>query len=111
MTTTEKKCADLIDDVMKSREEDIRALLNDPDNDDLYDPALSVDTKKITTICLSWGGPADYLEVTHVGADIEKVLYRYSDWYDTATRCVLEDSALYEYARNIIESDSANYEE
>jgi hypothetical protein len=111
MTTTEKKCADLIDDVMNSREKDIRALLNDPDSDDLYDPALSVDTKKITTICLSWGGPADYLEVTHVGADIEKVVYRYSDWYDTATRYVLEDSALYEYARNIIECDSANYEE
>jgi hypothetical protein len=111
MTIKEKKCADLIDDVMKSREEDIRALLNDPDNDENNDPALSVDTKKITTICLSWGGPADYLEVTHLGADIEKVIYRYSDWYDTATRVVLEDTALYEYACNIIECDSANYEE
>jgi len=111
MTTKEKKCADLIDDVMKSREEQIKELLDNPDNDDLYDPALSIDTRKVTTICLSWGGPADYLEVRHVGADIERVTYRYSDWYDTATREVLDDSALYEYARNIIECDSANYEE
>ena len=111
MTIQAKKCADLIDDVMKSREEDIRALIDNPDEDNLYDLALSVDTKKITTICLSWGGPADYLEVYHLGADIERVTYRYSDWYDTATREVLEDSALYEYARVFIESDSANYEE
>jgi hypothetical protein len=110
MTTKEKKCADLIDDTMKERELQLRELLDNPDSDDLYDLALSVDTKKITTICLSWGGPADYLEVTHVGADIEKVIYRYSDWYDTATRVVLDDTALYEYARNIIEGDSANYE-
>jgi hypothetical protein len=95
---------------MKERELQLRELLDNPDNDELNDPALSIDTRKLTTICLSWGGPADYLEVTHNGADIEWVTYRYSDWYDTATREVLEDSALYEYARNIIESDSANYE-
>jgi hypothetical protein len=110
MTTQEKKCADLIDDNMQNREKQIKELLDNPDSDDLYDLALSVDTKKITTICLSWGGPADYLEVTHLGADIEKVLYRYSDWYDTATRYVLEDSYLYEYARVFIEGDAANYE-
>ena len=111
MTTKELKCADLIDDTMKERELQLRELLDNPDNDELDDPALSIDTRKVTTICLSWGGPADYLEVRHNGADIERVTYRYSDWYDTATREVLEDSALYEYARNIIESDSANYEE
>lgn len=110
MTTKEKKCADLIDDVMKSREDDIRALLNDPDSDDNNDPALSIDTRKVTTVCLSWGGPADYLEITHSGVEIDRVIYRYSDWYDTATRVVLEDSPLYEYATYILESDSANYE-
>jgi hypothetical protein len=110
MTTQEKKCADLIDDIMRDREQQVKKLIDDPNEDNLYDLALSVDTKKVTTICLSWGGPADYLEVTHLGADIEKVIYRYSDWYDTATRVVLEDSYLYEYARVFIESDSANYE-
>lgn len=110
MSTLEKKCKDLIDDAMKSREDQIKEILDNPDNDDLYDPALSVDTKKITTICLSWGGPADYLEVLHDRADIERVTYRYTDWFDAASREVLEDSYLYEYARVIIESDAANYE-
>jgi hypothetical protein len=110
MTTKDLKCADLIDDNMKDREQQIKELLSNPDNDDLYDPALSIDTRKVTTICLSWGGPADYLEVRHNGTEIERVTYRYSDWYDTATREVLEDSALYEYARNIINTEEGIYE-
>jgi hypothetical protein len=110
MTTKELKCADLIDDKMKDREQEIKELLSNPESDDLYDPALSVDTKKVTTICLSWGGPSDYLKVTHTGLEIHRVVYEYHDWYDGATREVLEDSPLYEYATYILESDSANYE-
>lgn len=108
--TTELKCADRIDDAMKSREDDIRELLSNPDTDDLYDPALSIDTMKVTTICLSWGGPSDYIKVTHDGLDIKRVTYEFFDWFDGATREVLEDSPLYEYARYIIEGDGANYE-
>ena len=107
MTTKELKCADLIDDTMKERELQLRELLDNPDNDELDDPALSINTDKLTTVCLSWGGPADYLEIIWHGNDhdweIKRVTYRYSDWYDTATREVLEDSPLYEYARNVIE--------
>lgn len=110
MTTKELKCADLVDDRMKDREQQIKELLSNPDSDDLYDPALSVDTVKVTTICLSWGGPSDYLKVKHVGLEIHKVTYEYYDWFDGATREVLEDSPLYEYAAYILESDSANYE-
>jgi len=107
MTIKELKCADLIDDTMKERELQLRELLDNPDNDELDDPALSINTDKLTTVCLSWGGPADYLEIIWFGNDhdweIKRVTYRYSDWYDTATREVLEDSPLYEYARNVIE--------
>jgi hypothetical protein len=110
MTTQERKCADMIDDNMKEREAQITALFNDPDSDENSDLALSIDTRKITTVCLSWGGPADYLEITHIGLEIERVLYRYSDWFDTASRVVLDDSPLYTYAQSIIESDGANYE-
>ncbi len=110
MDTKKRKCADLIDDNMKGREAQITALLNDPDSDENSDPALSIDTHKVTTICLSYGGPADYLEVTHNGLEIERVIYRYSDWFDTATRKVADDSPLYTYAQSIIESDGANYE-
>jgi len=110
MTIKERKCADMIDDNMKEREAQITALFNDPDSDEGNDLALSIDTRKITTVCLSWGGPADYLEITHSGLEIERVLYRYSDWFDTATREVLDDSPLYTYACHILESDGANYE-
>jgi len=110
MSETQLKCADLIADKLKERENDIRALLNDSDSDENSDPALSIDTKKITTVCLSWGGPADYLEITHNGLEIDRVIYRYSDWFDTATIAVDEDSPLYDYARYILEGDSANYE-
>jgi hypothetical protein len=110
MTTKELKCADLIDDNMKDREEQITALLNDYDSDENNDPALSIDSHKVTTVCLSWGGPADYLEISHNGLEIIRVTYRYSDWFDTATRVVLDDSPLYTYAQSIIESDGANYE-
>jgi len=108
MTTKEKKCADLIDDVMKSREEEMRNMIDNPNHDDYFDdPALSINTDKLTTVCLSYGGPADYLEIIWHGNDhnweIKRVTYRYSDWYDTATREVLEGSALYEYARSVIE--------
>jgi hypothetical protein len=108
--TTKEKCADLIDENMKGREDQITALLNNADSDENDDPALSIDTHKVTTICLSYGGPADYLEVTHNGLEIERVIYRYSDWFDTATREVADDSPLYTYAQSIIESDGANYE-
>ena len=109
MTTKERKCADLIDDSMKEREAQITALLNDPDSDENSDPALSIDVHKVTTVCLSWGGPADYLEISHKGLEILKVIYRYSDWFDTATRVIL-DGPLYTYACQILESDEANYE-
>jgi hypothetical protein len=111
MTTKELKCADLVDDNMKEREGQIKELLSDPESDYSNDPALSIDSHKITTVCLSWGGPADYLEITHDGLEIHKVIYRYSDWYDTATRVVLDDSPLYTYACYILEGDGSNYED
>ena len=109
MTTRENTCAVRVLDEMKAREDQIQALLDDPESDGHDDPALSIDTCKITTVCLSWGGPADYLEIRHQGLDIERVTYRFSDWFDTATAEVLSDSPLYIYAQAIIEGDGANW--
>jgi len=113
MTIKELKCADLIDDNMKSREEHIREMMENPDHDDYFDdPALSISIRKVTTICFSYGGPADYLEITWQGNgqefEIDKVEYLYQDWFDGARRVVLEDSPLYEYARNVIEWNYIN---
>lgn len=110
MATRERTAANRIDDEMKEREAQIRALLNNPESDGNDDPALSVDKYQVTVVCLSWGGPADYIEIKHQGLDIDRVTYRFSDWFDTATREVLEDSPLYTYAQAILESDGANYE-
>ena len=104
MTTKQETCRERIAQEMKEREEQIRALVSNPDSDWLQDdPALSIDRREVFTICLSWGGPADYLEVTTNEREIEKIVYRFSDWWDTAKLEVGEDSPLYKYARFQVE--------
>lgn len=104
METKEKTCRERIAQEMKEREKQIRTLVSNPDSDWVQDdPALSIDRREVFTICLSWGGPADYLEVTTNEGEIEKIIYRFSDWWDTATLEVEEDSPLYEYARFQVE--------
>jgi hypothetical protein len=111
MSTKELKCADKIGDELKSREADIKALLESEDYEELGEFALSHETIKLTKVCLSWGGPADYLEIEWHGHDFQheilKVTYRYSDWYDTATIGVDEDSPLWRYAEYLIECEAS----
>jgi len=99
MNTDEQTCAQRIDEQFKSREEQIKALLDNPDSD--YgndDPALSIQKREIVEICLSWGGPADYIEIHLTGGEVDKILYRFSNWFDTATLEIEKDSPLYTYA-------------
>lgn len=103
METKSLTCEERISSEMQDRENEIAELMANPELDENSDPALSIDTSKITTICFSWGGPSDYLEVTHNSGEILKVIYRFSDWFDTATREVLEGSPLYDYAVNTLE--------
>ena len=110
MSTKELRCVDKIQEAMKSREEDIKALFDTDNYEELADFALSSETIKLTKVCLSWGGPSDELEIEWYGNDfkneIVKVTYRYSDWYDTATVILSDDSPLYEYARYILECEA-----
>lgn len=103
----EAKCANRIRQAMADREAQVKALLADPNSDDNDDFALSIETDKLTTVCLSYGGPSDYLEIVWFGNDfnweIKSVTYRFSDWFDTATQPVERDSALWQYAEYIIE--------
>jgi hypothetical protein len=105
MTTTKQEtCAQRIEEQMRGREDEIKALISNPDSDWLQDdPALSIDRREVFTICLSWGGPADYIEVTTNDGEIEKMIYRFSDWFDTATREIDSDSPLWGYARFQVE--------
>jgi hypothetical protein len=119
--TKEATCAERIADQLASEERnlsDIYAVLDgeikptedesetqtiDEAYSDLYNYALGINTIKETTITLSWGGPASYLEVLHDGAEITRLTYRFSDWFDTATEEITDkESNLYRYAQEMI---------
>ena len=119
MDTKELTCAERIDDNLTSTEEslkDIFMLIDDGRDEEmeqgyelLYDYALGLDTRQETIITLSWGGPASYLEVTHRGADIYTITYRFSEWFDTATQEVTdEESAIWRYAQDVINTQEGN---
>lgn len=99
-----KTCKGRIADSLKSLNEELTVMMNNPNHDDYFDdPALSVDTYSLTTVCLSWGGPSSYLEIKHVGSCVLKVTYRFSDWGDTATLPVYDTEPAYEYACSVVE--------
>lgn len=116
--TKEKSCADRIADQLANEERnlgDIYRVIDNPEEqgldeayEELYNYALGMDSKQITTITLSWGGPASYLEITHTGAEIERVVYRFSDWFDTATQELEQESNLYRYAQELINIQEGN---
>jgi hypothetical protein len=106
MTTVKKQetCQDRIKDSLKSLNDDLTAMMDNPNHDDYFDdPALSIDTFTLTSVCLSYGGPSSYLEIKHKDRDIVSVTYRFSDWFDTATTPVFDSEPAYEYARSIVE--------
>lgn len=104
-TNDRLSCAQLVHRNLLDREEQIKALLTDSNADEYGDdPALSIDTVQFTKVCLSYGGPADYLEIYHSEGSIDRLLYRYSDWFDTATTNLESDSPLWDYAQNIVDS-------
>jgi hypothetical protein len=75
----------------------------------LYEYALGIDTRQQTVITLEWGGPASYLEVTHKKDEIYKIIYRFSDWFDTATQEITdESSAIWRYAQDVINTQEGN---
>ena len=126
-STKEQTCAERINASMENTEEDLKAIFDvlsgkiDPESDEsetqqidnayqeLYDYGLGADTRQETIITLSWGGPASYLEVTHRGAEIYTITYRFSDWFDTATQEVTdEESAIWRYVQDIINTQEGN---
>ena len=99
-----KSCKGRIADSLKSLNEELTVMMDNPNHDDYFDdPALSIDSYTLTSVCLSYGGPSSYLEIKHKGSDIVSVTYRFSDWFDTATVPVLESEPAYTYALSIVE--------
>ena len=108
MTTAPKQltCQDRIKESLASLNEDLTALMNNPNSDDYSDdPALSIDNFRLISVCLSYGGPSSYLEIkVDQDSEIISVNYRFSDWFDTAVTPVFDFEPAYEYARYIVES-------
>ena len=110
--TKEKTCAERIAINLAGEEANLKEIYDrldgntnevDEAQEELYNYALGINTIKETTITLNWGGPASYLEILHDGAEITKLTYRFSDWFDTATQEITdEDSSLYRYAQEMI---------
>ena len=100
-----KSCAGRIADSLKSLNEELTVMMDNPNHDEYFDdPALSIDSYTLTSVCLSYGGPSSYLEIKHKDSEVISVTYRFSDWYDTATVPVLESDPAYTYALSIVES-------
>lgn len=114
METKEARCEDRIDSQLKELEEGVvHALEHYYDGDESGEwnnYPLAVSTCKLTKIELSWGGPADFLEVKHEGSEIYAVTYHLQDWFDGARRKVQEGSKVWEYCQTVIEArEEAGY--
>lgn len=91
-TKTKKNCEELIDERLAEREKDI-ALLEEGE-----EIAIGFHTETIHTITLSWGGPADFIEVRCVEDEVISMAYVYQDWFDGARRELDTGSAMWKYA-------------
>jgi len=109
MDTKQQNCAERIGAKLKDRADYIKDLMDkgregDEDAlDEVTNLPLCIETKQETTITLSTGGPADYLHITHDQGEVLRVVYRFSDWFDTAIVELDETNPLWDYASDLIE--------
>jgi hypothetical protein len=108
-------CAGKIASELKDREEYLSDLFfiidsNDaPDSDrdqarqEIEEMAYGIDTRTVSRVVWSGGGPADYLEITHKDGEVLSVEYLYQEWFDGAKLSVEEGSPAYRYALELIE--------
>ena len=57
---------------------------------------LGLEVRPVVSVQLSWGGPADWLEIeleNDGGHDIRRVTYHFADWFDHAERDVTGQDA------------------
>lgn len=107
--TQHKTCAELIGQELQDREDYLTDLFTRADDgedkaqEEIWEMAYGVSTYSVTRVTWSGGGPADFIDITHDGGDLIKVEYVYADWYDSARKVVMEDSAVYRYALQILE--------
>lgn len=116
METTKQTCAQLVEEKMWSRSDDlerINEIIGEDEDIEKVDEALSeldnfaleISSYKVVKILLSTGGPADWLEVKlDENNDVVGLTYHYSDWFDHAQIKVPESSFLWDYALQIADT-------
>lgn len=104
---SEKKCSERIAENMLGREKSLSDIFDlsdeDSDGDTLYEYPLGIETFQVIKVHLSFGGPADWIEITLSDSEIKYVVYHFADWFDHAEINVGESSPLYRYAEFIVE--------
>lgn len=74
-------------------------------SDELQTFALEVSEYKVIKVLLSTGGPADWVEVKlDENHNIESMEYFFQDWFDIASKHISEDSYLWQYVSDIVET-------
>ena len=68
----------------------------------LGDYPLSVGSKRIVTVLISTGGPADWFEAVVDDGEIELITYVFQDWFDVARRELRSGTTEYETAERFV---------
>jgi len=87
------KCVDKIDDMLKDRVKDIKAILKKEDPiDELNSYALALTKLDVYILELSWGGPADKFKFYYnpETRELENIVYIYQEWFDGAEKYITD---------------------
>jgi hypothetical protein len=118
MREKEKTCEQIIDSQMANRNEyleELNDIIGDNESDSekideairaMVDFPAHIETFKVIKITLSGGGPSDWIEVkTDNDGYVRKMTYHYVDWFDGAERKIPENSYLWDFAMQIVETE------
>lgn len=86
-----KSCEERIDEELKSRMEDIKAIVEAEDPiEELNNRALALSRTVVYKLEFSWGGPQDYFEFEYdpEAKELIEVRYYFLDWFDGASRTI-----------------------
>ena len=118
MKTENKNCEQLIDSQMQDRNEYLEGLndiIGDNESDtekveealiEMSEFPAGIETFKVMKIILSGGGPADWVEVKiDYDGHVMGMTYHYADWFDHAQRKVSENSYLWDFAMQLVDTE------
>jgi len=88
-----KTCEERIEEELKSRMEDIKAIVEAEDPiEELDNRALALSKTEVYKLEFSWGGPQDYFEFEYDprAKRLLEIRYHFLDWFDGAERVIRE---------------------